>query len=107
MNKYKVVVTVPEHDGKKLRGAIGEAGGGKVGNYSHCSFTVRGIGRFIPKNGARPTIGVIGKPEEVVEERIEVNCDESTLNLVLGAIRENHPYEEPAIDIYQLVDKQN
>jgi hypothetical protein len=87
-----------------LRDVIGNAGGGKVGNYTHCSFTVKGTGRFIPQNGAHPAIGTVGKPEEVVEERIEVNCDETTLEPVLKAIRDNHPYEEPAIDVYPLLE---
>jgi len=104
MKQYKVVVTVPERDGDMLRDVIGNAGGGKVGNYTHCSFTVKGTGRFIPQNGAHPAIGTVGKPEEVVEERIEVNCDETTLEPVLKAIRDNHPYEEPAIDVYPLLE---
>ncbi|HEY4160987.1 MAG TPA: hypothetical protein VGM08_02905 [Candidatus Saccharimonadales bacterium] len=104
MKQYKVVVTVPESDGDALRKAVGDVGGGKVGNYSHCSFTVKGAGRFIPQDGARPTIGTVGEPEEVTEERIEVNCDETSLGPVLKTIRENHPYEEPAVDVYPLLE---
>jgi hypothetical protein len=98
----KIVVTVPITDADKVRQAIGEAGGGKVGNYSFCSFSVRGTGRFLPGSGAHPTIGEVGKPEEVEEERIEVNCTDELVADVLTAIRRVHPYEEPAIDIYLL-----
>jgi hypothetical protein len=98
------VVTVPESDGDMLRNVIGNAGGGKVGSYSHSSFTIKGIGRFIPQTGAQPAIGSVGKSEEVVEERIEVNCDEVSLELVLKVIRDNHPYEEPVIDVYPLLE---
>jgi hypothetical protein len=104
MKQYKVVVTVPEADGDMLRNVIGNAGGGRVGNYSHCSFTVDGIGRYIPQEGAHPAIGAVGKPEEVVEERIEISCDETTLEAVMKAVREHHPYEEPAIDVYPLLE---
>ena len=100
--RYKIVVTVPEVDGDMLRQAIGDAGGGKIGNYSHCSFTAKGVGRFLPQEGASPAIGSVGVPEEVIEERIEVTCDDSNLDAVVAAIQNVHPYEEPAIDIYQL-----
>jgi hypothetical protein len=103
MSDYKVIVTVPEDEADKLREAIGNAGGGKVGNYIHCSFSVKGTGRFIPIDGANPTIGAVGKPEEVAEERIEITCDADSIQTVIKAIRETHSYEEPAIDIYELV----
>lgn len=102
MKKYKVVVTVPESDANSLRQAIGEVGAGKIGNYDFCSFSVKGIGRFLPIEGANPKIGQVGKLEEVLEERIEVNCDEEILESLIQTIRKVHPYEEPAIDIYEL-----
>lgn len=98
----KIVVTVPVADADKVRQAIGEQGGGKVGNYSFCSFSVRGTGRFLPGDGAHPAIGEVGKLEEVEEERIEVNCDDELVAKVIAAIRAAHPYEEPAIDVYAL-----
>lgn|SRR3989344_5243526 len=99
----KIVVTVPEASANKLREAIGNAGGGRIGNYTHCSFSVKGTGRFKPENGAHPAIGEVGKLEEVIEERIEVTCEKDKLNNVIKAIRATHPYEEPAIDIYPML----
>lgn len=99
-----MVVTVPENEADKLREAIGDAGGGKVGNYTHCSFSVKGIGRFLPVDGANPAIGQAGKPEEVAEERIEINCDSDSVDTVVAAIRAAHSYEEPAIDVYELTE---
>lgn len=98
----KIVVTVPVAAADKVRQAIGEAGGGKVGNYSFCSFSVRGFGRFLPNEGAHPAIGEVGKLEEVEEERIEVNCSDELVASVITAIRAAHPYEEPVIDVYLL-----
>ncbi|MFA7252666.1 MAG: hypothetical protein WC027_02310 [Candidatus Paceibacterota bacterium] len=100
--KYKLVVTVPETHADIVREAIGKAGGGKVGNYSFCSFSVKGIGRFKPESGANPHIGSVGKSEEVVEERIEVTCDRERLDEVVKAIKSVHPYEEVALDVYPL-----
>ena len=95
---YKVVVYVPLEHAGVLRKAIGDAGGGRIGNYSHCSFSCRGTGRFTPQAGARPSIGKIGEPQEVEEERIEFVCDPDRLDAVIAAIRRVHPYEEPAIE---------
>lgn len=104
MSMYKVVVTVPGDEADKLREAIGNAGGGKVGNYTHCSFSVKGIGRFQPNDGANPTIGHVGQLETVAEERIEITVNGDDLQTVIAAIREAHSYEEPAVDVYELVD---
>lgn len=101
---FKVVVTVPAEQADSLRQTIGEAGAGTVGNYSFCSFSSIGIGRFKPENGAQPTIGQVGNLEQVTEERIEVNCLEEGLKPLIAAIKANHPYEEPVIDIYELAD---
>lgn len=102
MSNYKVVVTVPEDEADKLRQVIGYVGGGRVGNYTHCSFSVKGVGRFMPIGGANPAIGEVGKLETVVEERIEISCNNDTVSAVVQAIRDNHSYEEPAIDVYKL-----
>lgn len=104
MSIFKVAVTVPENEADKLREAIGNAGGGKVGNYTHCSFSTKGTGRFLPVSGANPTIGEVGKLEEVAEERIEITCDDASVRAVVAAIRATHSYEEPTIDVYELAE---
>ncbi len=99
----KIVITVPESHTDIVREAMGKAGAGKIGNYSHCSFSSKGIGRFRPENGATPHIGEIGKFELVTEERIEVTCEREKLDDVVKAIKAVHPYEELALDIYPLL----
>lgn len=99
----KIVVTVPLNHADKLRAAIGNAGGGKIGDYSFCSFTVKGTGRFKPGDDAHPFVGEVGKLDEVDEERIEITCEKDVAPAVVKAIRENHPYEEPVIDVYPLL----
>ncbi|MCL2714310.1 MAG: hypothetical protein FWD68_06945 [Alphaproteobacteria bacterium] len=102
MKRYKIVVFVPETHAEQLREAMGAAGAGRIGNYSCCSFSVKGMGRFRPDAGANPAIGAVGSLEAVAEERIETVCGEENLKDVLRAIAEAHPYEEPATDIYAL-----
>ena len=98
----KIVVFVPETHTDAVREAMGKAGAGKIGNYSHCSFSSKGIGRFKPEDGANPHIGEVGKFEEVVEERIETVCPREKLQEVITAIKEVHPYDEVALDVYPL-----
>lgn len=98
----KIVVFVPETHGEVIRDVIGKVGAGKIGNYSHCSFSSKGIGRFKPEHGTNPAIGAIGELESVEEERIEFICERLNINNVIQAIKEVHPYEEVALDIYPL-----
>ncbi len=102
--RVKIVVTVPLADADKVREALGSAGAGKQGNYSYCSYSVVGKGRFLPTEGAKPAIGEVGRPEMVEEERIEVTCDREVAKSVLTAMKAVHPYEEVAYDVYELVD---
>lgn len=98
----KLVVTVPLNHADIVRDAMGKAGAGKVGNYSFCSFSSRVTGRFRPEVGATPHIGTVALLEAVEEEQIEVNCTKEILEDVVAAIKAVHPYEEVAIDVYQL-----
>jgi hypothetical protein len=102
MKRYKIVVYVPEPHANKLREALASAGAGRIGNYSNCTFTIKGTGRFKPEAGSNPTTGEIGKLEEVPEERIETVCEEKFLKQTLEAIKKVHPYEEPATDVYPI-----
>lgn len=100
--KKKIVVYVPLNHTDKVRQAIGETGGGRIGKYSFCSFSMRGVGRFKPDADAKPHIGKVGNFESVEEERIEVTCEDSLVQEVVAAIKKVHPYEEVALDIYPL-----
>ena len=93
---HALVVYVPDSHAEAVLTAIGDAGAGRLGDYSHCSFTSPGTGRFTPMPGARPFIGTPGEPEEVSEVRIECIVEEEVLDGVVRALRQAHPYEEPA-----------
>lgn len=103
MNQVKIVVFVPKTHTDIVRQAMGDAGAGRIGNYSHCSYSVDGFGRYKPTDGAKPFIGEVGKFEQVEEERIECVCDKGKAKQVLEAMRKVHPYEEVAFDIYPLL----
>jgi len=101
-NNVKIVVFVPESHANAVREAIGDAGAGKIGNYSFASFSSKGVGRFKPESGANPSVGEVGKLESVNEERIEVVCPRDILSNVISAMKKAHPYEEIAYDVYPL-----
>lgn len=103
-NYVTIVITVPETHAETIREALGKAGAGKVGTYSYCSYSVKGIGRFLPNKGSNPFLGKEGVIEEVVEERIETVCDRSILEYVLEEVKKVHPYEETVIDIYPVYE---
>jgi len=95
-------IFVPVTHAQRVRVAMGEAGAGKVGNYSHCSFSLKGIGRYLPEQGAKPVIGSVGKMQQVAEERITMVCEKRLLKRVVTAIKNAHPYEEVPIYAYPL-----
>jgi hypothetical protein len=91
-----LVIYVPTAAAHAVRQAIGDAGAGRLGNYSHCSFSAEGTGRFTPLEGANPTIGTVSSPAEVPETRIEAIYPRSRRDAVVGAALSAHPYETPA-----------
>lgn len=102
--RVMVVVNVPLNEADAMRDAIGRAGGGKLGNYSFCSFSIKGMGRSLPNGNANPTIGTPGQLEVIEEERIEVACDEHDAAAIVAMIRKVSSYEEPAVFVYSLLD---
>lgn len=98
----KLVYTVP---GRFLDATLDEvtaAGAGIIGNYRRCAFYVRGTGTFEALDGANPTIGRIGFPESVEEVRVELVVSSALVGKVIAALKEVHPYETPAYDLYSL-----
>jgi hypothetical protein len=91
-----LVIYVPTAAAPAVRQAVGDAGAGSLGNYSHCSFSLEGTGRFTPLPGANPTVGVVNSPEEVPETRIEAVYPRSRRDAVVAAALSVHPYETPA-----------
>ncbi|CRK84165.1 Nif3-like dinuclear metal center hexameric protein [Neobacillus massiliamazoniensis] len=101
----KLVVFVPASHAEDIREVLGSTGAGFIGNYSDCSFSTTGTGRFLPREHTNPYIGKTGQLEEVDEVRIETIVPETSLNKVVSAMLKVHPYEEAAYDVYSLENK--
>jgi len=101
--EVKIVTFLPLSEVDKLRGALASAGAGIIGAYTACSFGVEGTGTFLGGEGSNPAIGERGRLEKSSEVRLEMVCSKRALALALETLRQFHPYEEPAIDVYDLV----
>ncbi len=104
MKKYKFVVHSPLDNGELIRQAIGETGGGRIGDYDFCSFTVIGTGRSRGNDEANPVYGEVNTFSSSEEERIEVTVTEDILKEVINAVLAVHPYDQPTYDVYLLED---
>jgi hypothetical protein len=86
------------------RDAVFEAGGGRIGDYERCSWYTAGTGTFLGGEETDPAIGEAGREEHVPELRVETVVPDELLEDVVAALRAAHPYEEPAYDVYPLLD---
>ena len=99
----KLVVFVPTDDAQRIIDALSNAGAGHIGDYERCAWTTIGVGTFRPGPAATPAIGQAGHVEMVAETRVEMVVPPRLREGVIRALREVHPYEEPAFDLYPLV----
>jgi dinuclear metal center YbgI/SA1388 family protein len=101
-SQQKLVTFVPQEHVEKVARALFEAGAGRIGRYSSCSFRSTGIGTFFGEEGTNPAVGSSGQLEVVSEIRLETVVPTSAIDPVVRALRIAHPYEEQAFDIYPL-----
>lgn len=101
---YKLVGFIPASAVEAVAAAVFAVGGGGIGNYKDCAFAAEGTGWFTPLPGSDPTVGEIARPERTPEVRWETVVPRSRLGAAVRAFVQNHPYEEPAFDIYPVED---
>jgi len=96
MQLYQLIFYVPASHLALVKEALFAAGGGRLGRYEHCCWQVLGQGQFRPLAGSRPAIGQQDCLGYIDEWRGEMICRATALSAVLQALRQAHPYEEPA-----------
>lgn len=99
---FKLAFFVPESHEQTLLDVLAGTRAGTVGKYSCCSFASRGTGRFKPSEAADPFIGSAGEISRVEEVRIETVVEQSDLGTVVRLLKDHHPYETMAYDIFPL-----
>lgn len=100
---YKMAFYVPEADAEAVKQAVFAAGAGRLGNYAECCWQTLGQGQFRPLTGANPTLGDVGELEQVAELKVELLVDDDCLTAALAALKQAHPYEEPAYEVWPLL----
>jgi len=103
--QVKIVTFVPVAEADKIRSALATAGAGIIGDYTVCSFSLEGTGTFLAGATATPAAGKPGRLESVREVRLEMVCSKAALALALQTLEQFHPYEQPALDVYELIPK--
>jgi hypothetical protein len=96
---------VPEDALDATRDAVFAAGAGGIGDYERCSWYAAGTGTFLGGEGTNPALGESGIEERVAELRVETVVPEGRIREAIVALRLAHPYEEPAYDVYLLLDE--
>jgi dinuclear metal center YbgI/SA1388 family protein len=100
--QYKLVTFVPAEAIDKVSEALFAAGAGRIGQYSSCSFRSSGTGTFFGEAGTNPAVGQAGKLERAEEIRLETVVPINRIDEIVRALKQSHPYEEPAFDLNQL-----
>jgi dinuclear metal center YbgI/SA1388 family protein len=101
-SQYKLVTFVPEAALEAVSRALFDAGAGRIGKYSACSFRSPGTGTFFGEAGTNPAVGHSDRLEQAPEIRLETVVPIARVSHVIEALRKSHPYEEPAFDLNQL-----
>jgi hypothetical protein len=95
---------VPREALEATRGAVFAAGAGRIGEYERCSWYAAGTGTYLGGEGTSPAHGEAGREQRVAELRVETVVPDELLAAVVAALKDAHPYEEPAYDVYALVE---
>lgn len=99
---YKLSFFVPESHLELVKTALFETGAGKIGDYDSCCWQIKGLGQFRPLAGSNPFLGESGELEKVEEYKVEMVCDEDCIKQAINALKNAHPYEEPAYEVVLL-----
>lgn len=105
IDRKKIIVFVPLDFVGKLTLELSNAGAGLIGNYEMCSFRTEGTGTFRPNEKAKPFSGKRDLLSYEKEFKLEMECEPAKLNKVIDALMKNHPYEEPAYEIYNFTKR--
>ncbi|MFM7668446.1 MAG: Nif3-like dinuclear metal center hexameric protein, partial [Bacteroidota bacterium] len=101
----KLVVYIPTEFAEKVSNSLFEAGAGRIGNYSDCHFSTKGIGTYKPNEDSNPFEGKHGIRSQVEEIKAEFLVENSRISDVQSAMFSSHPYEEVAYDIISLTNR--
>ena len=101
---YKLAFFIPASHVEVVKAAVFAAGGGRIGDYDHCAWQTLGQGQFRPLDGSQPYLGQTGQVEVVEEWKVELVVADDLIAQVVAALRQSHPYETPAYEVWRLAE---
>ena len=101
-NLKQLIVYCPASHSEALKEAMINNGAGSFSNYDNCSFSSLGQASFRPKKGSSPFVGDIGEIYNAEEVRLEFFLQKDIEESLIQAMKDNHPYEQVAYQIYAL-----
>lgn len=102
---FKIVTFAPPDAIEAIRVAMAAAGAGRIGDYDQCSTETAVVGTFRGGETTNPVVGRRGRLERVDERRLEMVCSGAALGAAIEALRQAHPYEEPAFEVHPLAGR--
>ncbi len=101
---YKLVFFVPESHLEAVKTAVFQEGAGQIGDYAECCWQTLGQGQFMPLQGSKPFVGQQERLAVIDEYKVEMVCSDERIKEVVTALKAAHPFEEPAYEVYKLID---
>ncbi|RSC27242.1 NGG1p interacting factor NIF3 [Pseudomonas putida] len=101
---HKLAFFVPASHVEVVKAAVFAAGGGRIGDYDSCAWQTLGQGQFRPLDGSQPFLGQVGQVEVVEEWKVELVVADEQVRQVVAALKQSHPYETPAYEVWPLLD---
>lgn len=94
---------VPATHVETVKEAVFATGAGRQGDYDCCAWQTLGQGQFRPLEGSSPFLGQCGTIEQVDEYLVEMVCDDKLVSSAIEALKQAHPYEEPAYGVIPML----
>jgi hypothetical protein len=99
---FQVIFYVPPDHLEKVKKAVFNVGAGRYNNYDQCCWQIQGQGQFRPLKSSSPFIGEKGQLEKIDEYRVEMIVQDELIKIVVAALLDAHPYEEPAYSVLKI-----
>ncbi|MEQ8198942.1 MAG: divalent cation tolerance protein CutA [Clostridiaceae bacterium] len=103
--EVKIEIYIPEEYVIELRDELNKTGALTVGNYDNVYSVTNVKGYWRPLEGSDPFDGEVDKMCEGEECKMEFRCKKELLKDALKVIRKNHPYEEPVINVFPIINE--
>lgn len=102
---FKLCFFVPESHLEAVKRALFAAGAGRIGDYDSCCWQVLGEGQYRPLEGSQPFLGRQGQVHRLTEWKVEMVVADKQVDASVEALRQAHPYETPAFELWRLDER--